>query len=145
PASFRRMRAKAPLDIVAMISPLFHRVLAFHLVILALGLVGCGKSSVSRALQSDANGYVCSACQAKFYTDRSVFADHCPQCKNVAIQPVLGYVCLADKHTTLAPRGRINVRCEQCGGPASGLSIPGEKEYQAWGAAKKSKNEVSGS
>jgi hypothetical protein len=121
------------------------RILALFAIFLVAVLCGCGKGSVSKALQSDANGYVCSACQARFYTDRSVFADRCPQCRNVAIQPVLGYLCPADQHTTLAPRGRVNVRCEKCGGATSGLSIPGEKEYQAWGAAKKSKNEVSGS
>ena len=135
------MMAKASREVDFMLINL--RSLCLLVWVAALG--GCGKSDVSRALQSDANGYVCSACQARFYTERSVFADRCPQCKNLTIQPVLGYLCPADHHTTLGARGRVNVRCEQCGGPTSGVSIPGEKEYQAWGAAKKTRNEVSGS
>jgi len=56
----------------------------------------------------------------------------------------MGYVCPADGHVTVAGRGRGSVPCEKCGTAAAGLSIPREADLRAWGAAKKTKREVSG-
>ena len=105
---------------------------------------GCGKSEVDRALDSDANGYVCLKCMAKFYTERSVFPTRCPECKKPNIEQVLGYVCEADKQVTLGPRGRGAVPCSKCAKPTSRLSIPRELDFKTWGATKKTAAEVGG-
>ena len=103
---------------------------------------GCFKSSVDRALASDARGYFCPGCKTKFYTEFDVIADVCPQCKSNAIREVVGLVCSNDQHITLAPRGRGAVPCEKCGTPASRLSLPREAELKAWNAVRKTKAEV---
>ena len=110
----------------------------------SLLFAGCGKSKIDQALDSDANGYLCLACKAKFYTGRDLFADFCPQCKNGNIQQVVGFVCAADQHRTIAPRGPGFRPCEQCGMTISALSIPREKDLKAWGATKRKKAEVTG-
>src|SRR5262249_48677398 len=101
-------------------------------------LSGCGQGKIDHTLDSDANGYLCLTCKAKFYTARSVFADFCPQCKSPNVQQVVGFVCAADQHTTIAPRGPGFLACEQCGKTTSALSIPREKDFKAWGAVKRS-------
>lgn len=111
---------------------------------LLLGLAGCGKPAVEKGLESDANGYLCLVCKARFYTDRAVFAGHCPQCKQADIQMVVGQTCPADKHVTIVPRGRGSGICEQCRQPTQGICIPGEEDLKAWGAAKKTASEVGG-
>jgi DNA-directed RNA polymerase subunit RPC12/RpoP len=113
------------------------------LVALALVISGCDQRKIDLALDSDANGYLCLACKTKFYTERNLFADFCPQCRNANIQQVVGFVCAADQHTTIAPRGPF-LACEQCGKATSALSIPREKDLKAWGAAKHRKAEVTG-
>jgi hypothetical protein len=114
----------------------------FGLLLVLLLFPACRQSSVDQALDSDANGYYCAACDTEFYTAREVFANHCPKCKQTSLQQVLGHVCSADKHVTLAPRGRARVNCEQCGKPTASLSIPRAKDLETWGAAKKSAAEV---
>lgn len=109
---------------------------------LTLLLSGCAKSSIDRALESDANGYVCGSCTARFYTARDIFPIHCPQCKQQDIQQVVGYVCAEDKHVSLSPRGRAGMPCDKCGKPTSGLCLPHETYLKAWGAAKKTGPEV---
>lgn len=104
---------------------------------------GCGNKAVEKALESDSNGYLCSACKVKFYTVRKVFADVCPQCKSYEIATVVGFVCPKDNHTTLAARGRGATACEKCGARTSALRMPTESDFRAWGASKKSKAEVS--
>jgi len=103
---------------------------------------GCGKSPVDRALTSDARGYFCPGCNAKFYTEYAVVADACPQCRSMDIREVVGFVCAIDQHTTLAPRGRGAVPCEKCGKPVSRLSLPRETELKAWHAVRKTRAEV---
>ena len=115
------------------------------LCVMAALLLGCGKGSVDQALESDANGYLCRSCKAKFYVDRQIFADFCPACKSPGIDQVVGFVCASDSFTTVGPRGRGSMRCDKCGQPTSGLSIPRAKDLQAWGAAKKNRKEVCGS
>jgi Zn finger protein HypA/HybF involved in hydrogenase expression len=126
----------------------FETMKIFRFIILLLAAVnlfaGCGKSDVDRALDSDANGFLCLKCQAKFYTDRKVFPTRCPQCQNPKVELVMGFVCSDDKHITYAPQGRGSAACEQCKKPTSALSIPREAELKAWGATKKTKSEVGG-
>lgn len=111
-------------------------------VLLAGMLMGCGKTAEDAALDSDANGFICLGCKTKFYTDRKVFANHCPACRKPDIQMVVGFVCAADQHVSYGPRGKGSLVCEQCGKSASGLSIPRESELKAWGAVRKSGSEV---
>ena len=114
--------------------------LAF-LVVAALG-AGCKKNAIDQALETDANGYVCNGCNAKFYTERVVFANRCPSCKSMNLVQVVGFVCPADGHVTVAPRGMGSQSCEKCGKTTSGLSIPRETDFTSWGAAKKTRQEV---
>jgi len=102
----------------------------------------CRQRSIDQALDSDANGYYCAACDTRFYTAREVFANYCPKCKQLNIQQVLGHVCAADQHVTLAPRGRTAIACEQCGKATVSLAIPRAKDLEGWGAVKKSAAEV---
>lgn len=111
-------------------------------LVLSLIVAGCGKGAVDQALDSDANGYLCPTCQSKFFTDREVFANNCPQCKQLGLVQVVGFVCAEDKHVTLGPRGRASMKCEQCGKPTTSMSIPREKDFKAWGAPKKTGPEV---
>jgi hypothetical protein len=104
---------------------------------------GCGKSAVDKSLESDARGYFCPGCKTKFYTEYSVIADVCPQCKSYDIQEVIGFVCSFDNHVTLASRGGSAPSCEKCGKPASTASLPRESQLKAWNATRKSKAEVS--
>ncbi len=103
---------------------------------------GCGKRAVDRALASDARGYFCPGCNAKFYTEYEVIADVCPLCKNNDIRVIVGFVCSSDQHTTLSPRRHGAVPCEKCGKPASRLSLPREAELKAWNAVRKTQAEV---
>lgn len=107
-------------------------------------LAGCGKNAVDEALDSDANGFTCPSCKAKFYTDRSVFATRCPQCQKPKVEMVLGFICPDDNHITYAARGRGSAACEQCAKVTSTMKIPREAELKAWGATKKTKEEVGG-
>jgi hypothetical protein len=114
------------------------------LLCLLLIVPACGKRQIEKALDSDANGYACLDCGAKFYTDREVFATFCPQCKKKTVQQVLGFVCPVDKQVTIDARGRGARGCEKCGKPTSAVSIPTETQLKAWGAAKKTAAEVGG-
>ena len=98
----------------------------------------CRKNVSEEASDSDANGYLCTKCGAKFYTSRSVFlAVTCPKCKQETLVEVVGYFCEKDSHLTL--KGRTNDRngataCEKCGAPLGGMRLPREKDLKAWGA-----------
>lgn len=113
--------------------------------ILAMGVAaalllagGCGKDVASEASDSDANGYLCTKCGAKYYTGRSVFLGvTCPKCKADALVEAVGYVCEKDNHLTL--KGRADDRagaaiCAQCGAPLGGMRLPREHDLVAWGA-----------
>src|SRR2546421_10266591 len=50
-----------------------HRLLIVALALVALTLAACKKDAAVEAMDTDANGYVCLKCQAKLYTERSVF------------------------------------------------------------------------
>lgn len=111
---------------------------------LLLFTAGCKDDKIEKALESDANGYVCQKCTAKFYTSRDIFPAHCPQCRKPDIEQAIGFACPADQHVTVAARSRGARRCEKCGGPTSGISIPREADLKAWGATKKTAAEVGG-
>ena len=113
---------------------------ALSLIITALA--GCMKSEADAALETDANGYLCQNCRAKFYTDRKVFADICPGCKSFQLSQVVGFSCSEDNHITVAARGSGFTSCEKCQRNISNLVIPKEEDLTHWGAAKKSKTEV---
>lgn len=112
-------------------------------VMLTILAAGCDKNrQVEEALNSDANGYLCLKCTARFYTDRDVFASHCPQCKAPNIEMAIGFVCEADKHVTYGARGRGTRACEQCGKVTSALSLPRESDLKAWGATRRGNADV---
>ena len=105
-------------------------------------VTGCGRRSEDSALDSDANGFVCLDCQAKFYTDREVFANHCPACDKTRVEMVLGFVCPVDGVVTYAPRGKGAAVCAQCGKTVSNVAIPTKLELVGWGAEYKTGAEV---
>ena len=111
---------------------------------LALGLwaVGCSSSVVDEAGQTDANGYLCLKCQARFYTGRALFAERCPACQSTDIKTVVGFVCEKDQNMVIAPGGRDSVPCDRCGGRTTAIKMPREAELKAWGAEEKGKTEV---
>lgn len=114
------------------------------LILIACFGGGCKRSDVDQALDSDANGYVCLSCKAKFYTARKVFATRCPDCKKQTVEQAMGFICATDKQMTIDSRNRRAVPCKQCGTPTSALGIPRESEFKAWGATLKTESEVTG-
>ena len=113
-------------------------------MLMAITVAGCGKSQVDEALTSDANGYRCLNCKAKFYTAREVFATQCPECKKPGVEMVWGFICPDDKQVTMSPRGKGSSACSKCGKVTSSLMIPREADFKAWGATKRSAAEVGG-
>ncbi len=112
--------------------------LAWSLAAVLVSAVGCEKDAAREASDSDANGYLCAKCGAKFYAARSVFlGPRCPKCQQEALVEVVGYFCAKDQHLTL--KGRSDERsgaatCEKCGAPLGGMRLPREKDLRAWGA-----------
>ena len=112
------------------------------LAVFSVLLVGCRKDVAAEASDSDANGYVCLSCEAKFYTDRSVFiGPKCPKCQKDTLMEVVSYYCEKDKHLTL--RARTGDRqgapvCDQCQAPVNAMRLPRASDLKAWGATKTS-------
>lgn len=108
----------------------------------SLTVSGCRKDIAAEASDSDANGYVCLSCEAKLYTDRSVFiGPKCPKCQKDTLMEVVAYYCEKDQHLTL--RARTGDRqgapvCDQCQAPVSAMRLPRERDLKAWGAKKTS-------
>ena len=105
-------------------------------------LCGCRESVAEAAGDSDANGYLCRGCNARFFTKRSVYAAHCPSCRSVKLAPIVGFVCDKDGHTTLTPRKGDSAECEQCQTKVVNIRLPHAKELRAWGAEEKNKKDV---
>ena len=123
------------------------RIYRYILVLFAFMLVvtvGCRDRGLDQALESDANGFVCAGCKAKFYTDRDVFATRCPKCQKPKPEMVVGYVCATDNVASYGSRGQGAAVCDKCGKPTSTMNIPRESELKAWGAEKKTRAEVGG-
>jgi hypothetical protein len=107
-----------------------------------LFMAGCAEQKNADALDSDANGYQCPQCNLKYYTDRTVFANYCPGCKTGTALRVVGFVCPKDKQVTIVSQTRDSAPCEQCKATVSEKKIPREAELKAWGAVKKTQQEV---
>jgi DNA-directed RNA polymerase subunit RPC12/RpoP len=107
---------------------------------LLLGLAACKKEAGLEALETDANGYLCLKCGAKFYTERTVFmGSQCPQCKASTLAQTVGYYCEKDQHLTIrASEGdRQGATCEKCQARlVNAMRSPREKDYKTWGATK---------
>jgi DNA-directed RNA polymerase subunit RPC12/RpoP len=115
--------------------------LSIVLPVVGLLMSGCRRDVAAEASDSDANGYVCQNCGAKFYTDRSVFLTaKCPKCQQDGLVEVVGYECPKDHHITIRARSgdRGSPACEQCQGRPGGMLLPREKQLKAWGATKTS-------
>lgn len=108
----------------------------FFLVMLS---VGCGNNI--HTIEAANNGYLCSACQKKFYTGKDVFAVACPKCKSYEIKEVVAYVC-PQQHEIIDLRGK-SVMCPVCKATASVVQFPKEQALKNWGAAKATRSEVS--
>lgn len=114
----------------------------FLAFICLLTVFGCTKDAPQgELLNSDANGFLCRQCNAKFFTSRSVYADHCPSCKSADVAQVIGFFCDKDKHVTLTPKAK-SVLCEECKQVLGQVRLPTAELLTAWGAVKKSEADV---
>ena len=123
------------------VSGSLRQLLILGLTAVTLGLTGCGKDAALAAIETDAYGFQCTKCQAKFYTDRkSPLGSKCPKCQQDSIEDAIGYWCEKDQHMTIrlrvsGPAGEAV--CEHCGAALKNAMIsPKQKDLVAWGAAK---------
>jgi DNA-directed RNA polymerase subunit RPC12/RpoP len=116
------------------------RTVLLCLALLAASLTACNRDPGLSAIETDANGYLCLKCEAKFYTERTVFmGSKCPQCKENTLRQTVGYYCEKDQHLTIrAGEGdRQGAVCEKCQAHlGNAMKSPREKDYKAWGATK---------
>ena len=114
--------------------------LRFMFVLVAIVGSGCKPDVASEASDSDANGYLCQKCDAKVYTDRSVFiGPKCPKCSEDKLVEVVGYRCAKDQFVTMrSARGDgRGVTCDKCQASlGNSMFLPRAKDLQAWGATK---------
>jgi hypothetical protein len=103
-------------------------------------LAGCDSSPKNYTV--DFNGYLCSACNAKFFTQGKVHAQQCANCKDYGIEDVVTYVCRADQARTVSVRRGQGGVCKQCNAVVSASDFPTEADLTEWGAVKKNKAEV---
>jgi hypothetical protein len=121
-------------------------VAVFLPALLRLALVGfliggCSKQADMSAIETNAHGYLCQQCGAKFYTDRKVFLESkCPKCQQYTLVDVVGYMCQKDNHLTIRPRvsGPEGAAiCEVCQMHLKDAMVsPREKDLFVWGATK---------
>jgi hypothetical protein len=114
---------------------------ALMLMLLALVCNGCGKDPAMAAIESDAYGFQCMKCEAKFFTDRkSPLGSKCPKCGQDSVEDAVGYWCEKDQHLTIRPRvsGPAGASvCEKCGADLkNAMMSPREKDLKAWGATR---------
>lgn len=116
------------------------RAVVLCLATLVISVTACKKDEGLAAIETDANGYLCLKCGAKFYTERTVFmGSKCPQCNQDTLMQAVGYYCEKDQHLTIrAGEGdRQGATCEKCQAPlVNAMKSPREKDYKAWGATK---------
>jgi hypothetical protein len=103
-------------------------------------LTGCTKNEAEEASKSDVNGFLCPSCNEKFYTSVRVYPSYCPKCKKTDVVEVVGYI-LTDGTVFIGPRdfkgGDPNMS------KATGsIKLPRENELKAWGATKRTAQEV---
>jgi hypothetical protein len=108
--------------------------------LLSLLFASCSNDPGMAAIETDANGYFCQKCRAKLFTDRKVFLEKCPQCKEDGLVEVVGYRCAKDQHQTLRPKvsGPEGAAvCEQCSAILKNAMFqPHKKDLETWGAIK---------
>jgi hypothetical protein len=109
--------------------------------VVSLLMGGCSKDAGMQAMETDAHGYACRQCGAKFYTGPKVFLESkCPKCQQQTLDEVTGYWCEQDKHLTIRPKvpGPAGAAvCEKCGAALKNAMVsPKEKDLLAWGATK---------
>ncbi len=105
-----------------------------------LVLNGCKKSEAEDASTSDVNGFLCTSCNEKFYTSARVFPSFCPKCKKTDVVEVVGYIA-ADGKVMVAPRD-LKVGDPKMPKATSKIKMPRENELKAWGATKRTAEEV---
>jgi DNA-directed RNA polymerase subunit RPC12/RpoP len=109
-------------------------------VLLLASVTACKKDVSLAAIDTDANGYICLKCGAKFYTERTVFLGaSCPQCKQEGLIQAVGFYCEKDHYLTIrAGQGdRQGAVCEKCQAfLINAMKAPLEKDLKAWGATK---------
>jgi hypothetical protein len=118
--------------------------LLFCMATLVLALAGCSEDPALDSMQSDANGFMCTSCGAKFYTARKDYMEaQCPKCDQYTVQDVIGYNCVKCKHITLRPKvaGPAGAAiCEKCGAHLQNAMVsPRQTDLVAWGAVKYNK------
>jgi len=108
--------------------------------VICLVLAGCFPEPGSEAIETDANGYFCQKCRGKMFTERKVFLEKCPKCKEDALAEVVGYRCANDQHLTLRPKvpGPEGAAvCERCNAQLKhALVQPHKDDLQKWGASQ---------
>jgi phage FluMu protein Com len=112
-----------------------------QLVLFGFLIGGCSKDSGMASIETDAHGYLCQQCGAKFYTGRKEFLESkCPKCQQYTLVDVVGYMCQKDNHLTIRPRvsGPEGAAiCEVCQTHLKDAMVsPREKDLIAWGATK---------
>ena len=100
----------------------------------------CGCSDSRQTLAFEVNGYACTTSEFKFYTDKSVFATRCPVHHDENFSEVVAHM-YADGDVVLGPRS-ASIPRHPLGKRYAGWRFPTEKELLAWGAVKKSKEDV---
>jgi hypothetical protein len=121
------------------VANIFPALIPLALVGLLIG--GCSKDSRMESIETDAHGYLCQQCGAKFYTGRKVFLESkCPKCQQDTLVDVVGYMCEKDHHLTLRPKvsGPEGAAiCEVCQTHLKNAMVsPREKDLIAWGATR---------
>jgi DNA-directed RNA polymerase subunit RPC12/RpoP len=107
----------------------------------AIAITGCKPDQGYAAMETDAHGYVCLNCNAKFFTGQKEFLESkCPKCQQETLADVVGYLCVKDQHLTIRPKtsGPEGAAvCEKCGTHLKDAMVsPREKDLKAWGAIK---------
>jgi hypothetical protein len=110
------------------------------LAVVGLSVAGCKPTAAEDASKSDANGFLCPACGEKFYTSVKVYPSYCPQCKKPDIIEIVGYFC-EDGQVLLGPRDQ-KVKDPKTGKLLTTVKLPRESELLAWGAKKRTAQEV---
>lgn len=109
--------------------------LATSLVVLGVLVIGCGKDRATQSTESDANGYITKN-GYKFYTDRDVFADKCPETGELEIYDVCAYARddwqPGDTNYVIAPRGAPFRSAD--GTIYDKIFLPSSKQLEQWGA-----------
>jgi hypothetical protein len=113
-------------------------ILPVLVAVVALLIGGCSQRADMSTIETDAHGYLCQKCGAKFYTGRREFLESkCPKCQQETLVDVVGYMCQKDNHLTIRAKVASASECEVCGVLLKNSMVsPREKDLKAWGATK---------